>query len=81
MTSFNVLEVTDPMMNLDVLTSIMLSMQISNFGSAFGFKNTSVSDFMKEMGFFCFRDGIWLRIIANSQCCYQNCAVGFPLIC
>lgn len=42
-------------MNLDVLTSIMLSMQISNFGSAFGFKNTSVSDFMKEMGFFLFQ--------------------------
>lgn len=30
MTSFTILEETDPMMNLDILTSIMLSMQISN---------------------------------------------------
>lgn len=29
-TSFTILEETDPMMNLDILTSIMLSMQISN---------------------------------------------------
>lgn len=30
MTSFTILEETDPMMDLDVLTSIMLSVQISN---------------------------------------------------
>lgn len=52
-------------MNFDVLIFIMFFMQILNFGSAFGFKNIFVSDFMKEMGFFCFRDGIWLRIIVN----------------
>lgn len=51
-TSFTILEKTDPMMDLDVLTSIMLSMQISNLEVRSNSKIHLYVILWKKWGFF-----------------------------